>query len=526
MSPGTIKMKFCESLDRFVEIRQFSEEEAEKIFKNVKITDKKSYKRLVINTTIVNYLEEIAQLVFGNNNYSLFGEIAEQELYNLCIKVNPSLDIKKVTITVDDESRGQDNQIQLLDKAPNSDGEGWDISERLINMEKYLHKRIIGQESAVSIVSQAIRKAHVGLKNPNRPIGTFMFAGQTGVGKTELAKALAEFLFGNENELIRIDCSEYSMSHEYAKLIGAPPGYIGHKEGGFLTEAVKNKPKSVVLFDEIEKAHKKVHNLLLQIMDDGILTDNKGVKVSFKDCVIIMTSNVGVEEFKNIEVAIGFDQTTKNLSHNTKEKETRKALEKEFAPEFLNRVDEIVTFTSLSKEESLKIVDIMLNEVSERLRKNLKMTVDFPMKVREFLVEKGFNQKYGARPLKRSIKFYVENPLAEMIIEKKFKTGDTITAKVGTLNQKELKEREKRQNEEKKETAKKEKLEPGKSAGINKEATAEADKNKTKEIVKEKVIKFTAKAAKKSADSEKINDSKSELNDKAKTAEEKDDETK
>ncbi|MEZ7892499.1 MAG: AAA family ATPase [Candidatus Wallbacteria bacterium] len=528
MSPGTIKMKFCESLDRFVEIRQFSEEEAEKIFKNVKITDKKSYKRLVINTTIVNYLEEIAQLVFGNNNYSLFGEIAEQELYNLCIKVNPSLDIKKVTITVDDESRtGQENQIQLLDKTPSGGGEGWDISERLINMEKYLHKRIIGQDSAVSIVSQAIRKAHVGLKNPNRPIGTFMFAGQTGVGKTELAKALAEFLFGNENELIRIDCSEYSMSHEYAKLIGAPPGYIGHKEGGFLTEAVKNKPKSVVLFDEIEKAHKKVHNLLLQIMDDGILTDNKGVKVSFKDCVIIMTSNVGVEEFKNIEVAIGFDQKSKNLSHNTKEKETRKALEKEFAPEFLNRVDEIVTFTALSKEESLKIVDIMLNEVSERLRKNLKMTVDFPIKVREFLVDKGFNQKYGARPLKRAIKFYVENPLAEMIIEKKFKTGDIITAKVGTLTQKEIKEREKRQNEEKgKDAAKKEKQDAGKSAGINKEATAEADKNKAKEPVKEKVIKFVAKAVKKDADGEKAEISKTDQKDSAKATDETDDETK
>ncbi|HNY11607.1 MAG TPA: AAA family ATPase [Candidatus Wallbacteria bacterium] len=509
MSPGSIKMKFCESLDRFVEIRQFTDEEAEKIFKNVKITDKKSYKRLVINTTIVNYLDEIAQLVFGNNNYSLFGEIAEQELYNLCIKVNPSLDIKKVTITVDDEAKGgSESQIQLLNKIESSSDGSWDISERLINMEKYLHKRIVGQERAVAIVSQAIRKSHVGLRNPNRPVGSFIFAGQTGVGKTELAKALAEFLYGNENELIRIDCSEYSMSHEYAKLIGAPPGYIGHKEGGFLTEAVKNKPKSVILFDELEKAHKKVHNLLLQIMDDGILTDNKGVKVSFKDCVIIMTSNVGVEEFKNIEVAIGFNQTSKDLSHNTKEKETRKALEKEFAPEFLNRVDEIVTFTALTKEDSLKIVDIMLNEVIERLRKNLKMTIEFPQKVREFLVEKGFNQKYGARPLKRAIKAYVENPLAEMIIEKKFKTNDSITSKVAVLTQKEIKERHLKVLSEDGKTSKEIKEEMEKFEKKLKEAEekiAKADKKKP-EPEKEKAIKFTLKPG--SAKAKKTNEEK------------------
>ncbi len=509
MSPGSIKMKFCESLDRFVEIRQFTDEEAEKIFKNVKITDKKSYKRLVINTTIVNYLDEIAQLVFGNNNYSLFGEIAEQELYNLCIKVNPSLDIKKVTITVDDESKGgSESQIQLLNKIESSSDGSWDISERLINMEKYLHKRIVGQERAVAIVAQAIRKSHVGLRNPNRPVGSFIFAGQTGVGKTELAKALAEFLYGNENELIRIDCSEYSMSHEYAKLIGAPPGYIGHKEGGFLTEAVKNKPKSIVLFDELEKAHKKVHNLLLQIMDDGILTDNKGVKVSFKDCVIIMTSNVGVEEFKNIEVAIGFNQTSKDLSHNTKEKETRKALEKEFAPEFLNRVDEIVTFTALTKEDSLKIVDIMLNEVVERLRKNLKMTIEFPQKVREFLVEKGFNQKYGARPLKRAIKTYVENPLAEMIIEKKFKTNDSITSKVAILTQKEIKERYLKALSEDGRTTKdiKEEMEKFDKKLKEAEAKAATDDKKKPEPEKEKAIKFTLKPG--SAKAKKTNEEK------------------
>ena len=428
MSSSRIKMKFCESLDRFVEIRHFTDEEIGKIFKNIKITDKKSYKRLVINTTIVNYLDEIANLVFGNNNYSLFGEIAEQELYNLCIKVNPLLDIKKVTISVDDEKK-EDPQMQLLEHISAEKDGVIDISDRLINMEKHLHKRVIGQDEAVNSVSQAIRKSHVGLRNPKKPVGSFIFAGQTGVGKTELAKALAEFLYGDENELIRIDCSEYSMSHEYAKLIGAPPGYIGHKDGGFLTEAVKNKPKSIVLFDELEKAHKKVHNLLLQIMDDGILTDNKAQKVLFKDTVIIMTSNVGVEAFKQIETRIGFDQNKKDLSHESKTTETRKALEKVFPPEFLNRVDEIVTFHALNKEESLAIVNIMLDEVVERLKTNLKMSISIPAKVKGFLVEQGFNQKYGARPLKQAIKKYVENPLADQIIRGEFKSGDSIIAK-------------------------------------------------------------------------------------------------
>jgi ATP-dependent Clp protease ATP-binding subunit ClpC len=428
MSSGRIKMKFCESLDRFVEIRQFTDEGIDKIFKNVKITDKKSYKRLVINTAVVNYLDEIADLVFGENNYSLFGEIAEQELYNLCIKVNPLLDIKKVTISVDDDR--DVGKMPLLEQISEGEDGSIDISDRLINMEEHLHRRVIGQDEAVNLVSQAIRKAHVGLRNPKKPIGSFIFAGQTGVGKTELAKALAEFLFGDENELIRIDCSEYSLSHEYAKLIGAPPGYVGHKDGGYLTEAVKNKPKSVVLFDELEKAHKKVHNLLLQIMDDGILTDNKGQKISFKDTVIIMTSNVGVEEFKQIETRIGFDHDQKDLSHSSKAAETRKALEKVFPPEFLNRVDEIVTFHALSRQECLQIVEIMLGEVTERLKNNLKMTIKVPPKVKEFLVEKGFNQKYGARPLKQAIKKYVESPLAELIIQGEFKQGDTIAAKL------------------------------------------------------------------------------------------------
>ncbi|MDD2716960.1 MAG: AAA family ATPase [Candidatus Wallbacteria bacterium] len=421
-SKGEVHMKFCESLDRFVEIRRFTDEEVQKIFQNIKITDKKSYKRLIISTAVVNYLDEIAPLIFGNNNYSLFGEITEQELYNLCIQVNPELDIKKVTITIKKDN--EDQNIPLLDNLPEG---GIDVSERFINMEKYLKKRIIGQDEAVGLVSQAIRKAHVGLRNPDKPIGSFMFAGQTGVGKTELAKVLAEFLFGDEKELVRVDCSEYSQSHEYAKLIGAPPGYIGHKEGGFLTEAIKNKPKAVVLFDEIEKAHPKVHNILLQIMDDGILTDSQGELISFKDCVSILTTNVGVEEFRELDKVIGFGSDAMKKDHQVRVKETVRALEKIFPPEFLNRVDEIVTFKALDKSNMIDILEIQLREVLIRLNK-LGIEIDMGTEVREFIVELGSNVKYGARPLKRAVKNLVENPLAEGILEGRFKKSDKMRA--------------------------------------------------------------------------------------------------
>jgi len=420
---SNIKMKFCEALDRFVEIREFSEEEINKLFKNIKVTDKRSYKRLIINAAVVNYLDEIAPLIFGDNNYSLFGEIAEQELYNLCISINPSLDIKKVTITIDEDA--DSSAIPYLSSGGNDIED--EITDKLINMEEYLKKRIVGQDEAIKVLAQALRRAHVGLRNPNRPIGTFLFAGQTGVGKTELAKALAEFLNGDENELIRIDCSEYSASHEYAKLIGAPPGYVGHKDGGILTEAVKQKPRSVVLFDEVEKADEKVHNLLLQIFDAGILTDNKGNKISFKNTVIIMTCNVGVKEVKAQESRIGFGDHKKEITHEFKTRAMLKALQKTFRPEFLNRIDEVINFRALTKEDNLKIVDILLKEVKERLANpKLNMSLIVDKKTKEFLVEKGWDVKNGARPLKRAIWRYIESPLSDLILQKKFTKGDKI----------------------------------------------------------------------------------------------------
>ncbi len=439
-TPG-IKMKFCESLDRFVAIRAFTPEQKQQLFKNIKITDKKSYKRLIINASVVNYLDEIAPLVFGNNEYPLLGEIIEQELYNLCVKVNPTLDIKEVTIQVDETQ--MQGSIPML--GPDASSEQKAKQQRFMEIENHIKKRIIGQDEAVTAVSQAIRKAKVGLKNPRRPVGSFIFVGQTGVGKTELAKALCEFLTGNETDLVRIDCSEYAMSHEYAKLIGAPPGYIGHNEGGYLTEAVKSKPNGVVVFDEVEKAHEKVHNLLLQLLDEGILTDSKGETVSFREAVIIMTTNIGVSDITAEESKPGFRVSDKpadkevvgkidELSHAEKAKITRKSLEKKFPPEFLNRIDDIIVFRALTKEDNLKILEILLNEVAERV-KNLSMRIEFTPELKSFLVDQGTDLKYGARPLRRTIHRHIENSLAEMILKGEiFKQGDIITASKGKIN--------------------------------------------------------------------------------------------
>jgi ATP-dependent Clp protease ATP-binding subunit ClpC len=242
---------------------------------------------------------------------------------------------------------------------------------------------------------------------------------------------------GSENDLVRIDCSEFAMSHEYAKLIGAPPGYIGHNEGGYLTESVKNKPNGVVVFDEIEKAHEKVHNLLLQLLDEGVLTDSKGETVSFRECVIILTTNVGVSDITSEESKPGFrvgeaaskpvTEKIDDLSHEQKAKITRKSLEKKFPPEFLNRIDDIIVFRALTKDDNLKILNILIEEVSERVEA-LSMRLGFTDELMQFLVDKGTDLKYGARPLRRTIHRYIENPLAEAILKGSFEKGNEITS--------------------------------------------------------------------------------------------------
>ncbi|ADE56699.1 MULTISPECIES: ATP-dependent Clp protease ATP-binding subunit [Aminobacterium] len=301
-------------------------------------------------------------------------------------------------------------------------------TQRLLRMEEEIHCRLIGQEEAVSAVARAIRRARSGMKDPRRPVGSFLFLGPTGVGKTELARRLADFLFGSEDAMIRLDMSEFMERHEVGKLIGAPPGYVGYDEGGKLTEAIRRRPYSVVLFDEIEKAHEDVFNILLQILEDGRLTDGQGHTVDFRNAVIIMTSNIGAKDWVK-GTSLGFSisgEADGYFDWDKTKSDILDAVQKTFRPEFINRVDEMVVFRPLSKKEMLVIVDIMLSDVRERLRYQ-----DIDIKVSEeakaFILEKGYNPRYGARPLRRKIQQLIEDRMADMLLEGKIKKGSLVS---------------------------------------------------------------------------------------------------
>ena len=299
-------------------------------------------------------------------------------------------------------------------------------SDRLLNLEKVLHERVIGQNDAIVAISKAIRRARVGLKSPNRPIGSFIFCGPTGVGKTELAKALSEAVFGSEDNMVRVDMSEFMEKHSTSKLIGSPPGYVGYDDGGSLTETIRKKPYSVILFDEIEKAHPDVFNIMLQILDDGRLTDSKGRHVNFKNTIIIMTSNVGASMIAT-QSKLGFvtaDDEKKDKYEKLKDT-VNEEMKKAFRPEFINRIDDIIVFAHLSKEEIRQIVDLMMKDLFKRLdERGLAMEVTDDVK--DFLATDGYNEAYGARPLRRLIQRKVEDTLAEEILSGKYHEGDTI----------------------------------------------------------------------------------------------------
>lgn len=303
-------------------------------------------------------------------------------------------------------------------------------SDKLLKLEEILHERVIGQGEAVISISKAIRRARVGLKNPNRPIGSFIFSGPTGVGKTELAKALAEAMFGSEDNMIRVDMSEFMEKHSTAKLIGSPPGYVGYDDGGHLSEIVRKKPYSVVLFDEIEKAHPDVFNIMLQILDDGRLTDSKGRHVNFKNTVIIMTSNVGASMIAS-QSKLGFStaQDEKKDKYEKLKDTVMDELKKAFRPEFLNRIDDIIVFAHLSKEEIRQIVDLMLKDLLKRLGER-ELSVEVTDEVKDYLAKDGYSEAYGARPLRRLIQKKIEDVLAEEILTNKYLPGDVILLKM------------------------------------------------------------------------------------------------
>lgn len=304
-------------------------------------------------------------------------------------------------------------------------------SQRLKNLESILHERVIGQEEAVTAVAKAIRRGRVGLKDPKRPIGSFLFLGPTGVGKTELSKALAEAMFGTENALIRVDMSEYMEKHSVSKMIGSPPGYVGYDEGGQLSEKVRRNPYSVILFDEIEKAHPDVFNILLQVLDDGHITDAQGRKINFKNTVIIMTSNAGAESIISPK-RLGFGAVTdEKADYKVMKDRVMEEVKHLFKPEFINRIDEIIVFHPLNKGHMKDIVTIMLNEIMKRTKEQMNITLSVDEDAKEFLINKGYDEKYGARPLRRTIQSSLEDRLAEEILDGAVKEGDEVLVSQG-----------------------------------------------------------------------------------------------
>ncbi|HHN48252.1 MAG TPA: AAA family ATPase, partial [Bacteroidales bacterium] len=299
-------------------------------------------------------------------------------------------------------------------------------SERLVKMEDELANSVIGQNDAIKKVVKAIRRNRAGLKDPNKPIGTFIFLGPTGVGKTHLAKVLAQYLFDTTDALVRIDMSEYMEKFSASRLVGAPPGYVGYEEGGQLTEKVRRKPYSIVLLDEIEKAHPDIFHLLLQVLDDGQLTDSLGRKVDFKNTILIMTSNIGSRQLKDFGQGVGFATSSRReASADYARSIIENALKKTFAPEFINRIDDIVIFDPLEREAIHQIIDLELSHLFNRV-KEMGLTIEVTAKAKDFIVDKGWDSQYGARPLKRAIQKYIEDELAEAIISSKTKDGDHI----------------------------------------------------------------------------------------------------
>ncbi|MBI5366818.1 MAG: ATP-dependent Clp protease ATP-binding subunit [Planctomycetes bacterium] len=424
MEPNIV-LRYCEGIDEFVKVRVFTNEEIAELLHVKKIPSKRSYQQLVVNACIVGYNDLVApKIAVIESLERRMG--AEERVYQVCIEANPNLDISQVALPVPGEERAE---LHLFDNVPALAAPARDHT-RLQGLEGELGRRVIGQEEAIQTVSRVVRKALLGLRNAERPIGTFFFVGQTGVGKTELAKALTQALYDDRSKLIRIDCSEYSMPHEYAKLIGAPPGYIGHKEGGYLTESLRKRGSGVVLFDEIEKADSKVHDLLLQVLDEGTLTDSKGNRVPFNDTVIIMTSNVGVEQVDSYRNRSGFDVGKRQkLEREDLLRETVTALKQEFRPEFINRLDEVVLFDALELDDCLRIVDNLLAEVQTHAER-VKLTLEFTGPVRRFLAEKGYSREYGARELRRTVEDQVEGPLSEEILSGHIKEGSAVKVSV------------------------------------------------------------------------------------------------
>jgi ATP-dependent Clp protease ATP-binding subunit ClpC len=420
-----VVLKYCEILDEFIRVRTTTEEESPRLLQGAEVTSRSAYHQLVVDVCVVDYEKDVLPL-FERQSKVYQSEALVELLYQICIEVNPHLEIHSVTLPAGTVAEG----VPMLSPVPEEDPQKQEaerraMQQRVVDIEQALSGSVIGQPASVRSISQAVKKAAVGLKDPRKPVGVFLLVGPTGTGKTEMAKALTHHLYGSLAHLVRIDCSEYALPHEYAKLIGAPPGYIGHNEGGQLTEAVKQKKACVVLFDEIEKAHEKVHNLLLQLMDEGRLTDSKGEEISFQRCIVLMTSNIGMEDIERIQSRVGFDAHDRDLEQETYDDAMFGAVKRAFRPEFINRLDEVVEFRALSVEDCQTIAHLQLLEMAGYLERT-GIRLRFTPGLERWLGQEGWSEEYGARELRRLIRDKVENPLTEQLIEGQFKRGDTI----------------------------------------------------------------------------------------------------
>lgn len=441
----TLSKKWWKRINKYIEVKTFNESDMESIINRRYFHDRSSFQTFIVSVCVVD-AEGLFNIL---DNMGIPNRVAPpilmNEIYQLCKEANPFLtydNAKEFSEELsDDEPISEDSKKHGPNRMSSHARSQSKTKKKKEKTFKDIPKKdllllgdamkvfIIGQDEAVDVLVDAIQRASVGLKDPVKPIGSFLFAGRTGVGKTLATKVLANELIKEKDNLITIDCSEYSADHEYAKLIGAPSGYVGHEQGGVLTNAIQKNPFSVVVFDEVEKASYKVHELLLQILEEGRLTDGKGTPTSFKNAIIILTSNVGVSEIDNISKTIGFGDVAE-ITEEKKDKALTSALKSKFKPEFLNRIDAIINFKSLNKEHYMRIIDIELYKLNENLRNNdteyKGITLEFDDKVKNLIYDKGINEAYGARPLKRCIEQMISTPLAQRLLKEEISLNAVI----------------------------------------------------------------------------------------------------
>ncbi|MDA1260506.1 MAG: AAA family ATPase [Planctomycetota bacterium] len=408
-----IVFKYFDLIDAFIRVRVVSPEESAAALQACDgPPSRRAYRRLVVRTCVIGIDEEVLPRIRAI--YPEDTVAAEDLLYQICVDVNPALEIHSVALPADASS------------AASEEARTEALAERARGLQNSLLSEIIGQDDAIEAITRSVRKAAAGLSDPERPIGTFLLVGRTGTGKTELAKALQRHLFPG-NPLVRIDCSEFALPHETAKLIGAPPGYVGHNEGGQLTEAMLKDPSAIVLFDEVEKGHEKLHNMLLQILDEGRLTDSKGNTVSFRHALVLLTSNVGTMDYEAAQSRVGFGRDA-TLAAEDFDAITQEALKRSFKPELLNRLDGVLGFRALLPAHCVRIAELQLTRLAERM-KRAGVELRWTPRLKQALAAQGYSEDYGARELRRTLARMVEEPLSLAVLEGSVPRGSVVLAR-------------------------------------------------------------------------------------------------